>query len=84
MSAKPYLPCSEIITFLAGYLDHELPATTLTEFERHLAVCASCRAYLQTYGETIRAIRGLTKYDEILPAEAPSDLIEAILNSRPK
>ena len=44
MSVRPYLACREIITFLADYIERELPSETLLEFERHLGVCESCTA----------------------------------------
>jgi anti-sigma factor RsiW len=79
MTNRPYLPCTEIIGFLADYLDGELDADRRSEFDRHLAVCPSCVAYLETYKETIR----MAKAAELPPAEvvdeAPEDLIKAIL-----
>ena len=74
--------CREIIEFLVDYLDGELPAGTKADFERHLAVCESCVAYLATYRETIRVSRLATADD--LVNDAPEELIEAILQSRPR
>ena len=82
MSVKPYLPCTEIIGFLADYIDGALPAETQHEFERHLKVCPSCVAYLESYRETIRACRELAEYDEKVSDAAPDELIDAILKSR--
>ncbi len=84
MTVRPYLPCKEIISFLAEYIDGELPPETRFEFERHLAVCPSCVAYLQSYREVIRACRELAKFDESVSDAAPDDLIEAILETRDK
>ncbi len=79
MTNRPYLPCTEIIGFLADYLDGELAADRRSEFDRHLAVCPSCVAYLETYKETIR----MAKVAELPPVrqmeEAPEELIKAIL-----
>jgi anti-sigma factor RsiW len=75
MTDRPYLPCTEIIGFLADYLDGELAADRRSEFDRHLAVCPSCVAYLETYKETIR----MAKVAELPVDEAPEDLIKAIL-----
>ncbi len=82
MSVRPYLPCSEIIGFLADYIDRVLPPETIAEFERHLALCASCVAYLASYKETIRAAREVARFDEQIVEDAPDELIEAILRSR--
>lgn len=79
MSTRPYLSCAEIISFLAGYLDHELPPQTEAEFERHLAACVSCVAYLASYRETILAARAAARFDEGILDDSPADLIEAIL-----
>ena len=75
MTDRPYLPCTEIIGFLADYLDGELSPERKFEFDRHLAVCPSCVAYLETYKETIR----MAKAAELPVEDAPDDLIKAIL-----
>lgn len=82
MSVRPYLACREIITFLADYIEGELPSETRLEFERHLGVCESCTAYLASYRETIRACRAAAKFDDDVSDKAPDDLIEAILRTR--
>jgi anti-sigma factor RsiW len=74
--------CRDIIEFLAEYLDGELSVTTHTEFERHLAICQSCVAYLATYRETIRVSRFVSVQKSDLLDDAPEELIEAILHSR--
>ena len=74
--------CRDIIEFLAEYLDGELSAHTSAEFERHLAICVSCTAYLATYRETIRASRYVSLRKDDLLDDAPEELIEAILRSR--
>ena len=56
------LTCKEVILdYLADYLDAHLDAEALADFERHLADCAACRAYLATYAKTLdvvgRAVR---------------------------
>ena len=75
MTDRPYLPCTEIIGFLADYLDCELSPDRKSEFDSHLAVCPSCVAYLETYKETIR----MAKSAELPVEDAPDDLIRAIL-----
>jgi anti-sigma factor RsiW len=74
--------CREFIGFLVEYLDGELQASVLADFEEHLSLCESCTAYLASYRETILAARLVS--NEVLLNEAPEELIEAILQSRPR
>ena len=50
------------------------------EFERHLSVCPSCVAYLETYERTIALAR--TSSDEPVPEDVPESLVRAILAAR--
>jgi anti-sigma factor RsiW len=73
----PYIPCSEVIEFLWAYVAGELPPAKVGEFERHLAVCPSCVAYLDSYRKTIELERGALEADE----ELPEDLINAVMGA---
>jgi anti-sigma factor (TIGR02949 family) len=46
------MTCREAIDVLADYLDGTVPRDLAAEFERHLADCAPCRAFLATYRKT--------------------------------
>lgn len=74
--------CIELIAFLDAYVDGELDADTRADFDRHLLVCPSCRAYLATYQETIDLARGAAEREEELAHDAPLELIEAVLTSK--
>lgn len=52
------------------------------EFERHLAVCASCINYLKTYEQTV--ILAKASGDDPVPEDVPESLIQAILAARLK
>ena len=52
------------------------------EFERHLAVCASCVNYLKTYEQTV--ILAKVSGDDAVPEDVPESLIQAILAARSK
>lgn len=78
MSARPYITCRELIGFIADYLEGVLTEVQSTDFGRHLALCASCRAYLATYEKTMRAGIAVLR-DESANEDAPEDLIRAIL-----
>lgn len=79
MTERPYITCRELISFIAAYLDGTLGGEELREFERHLAVCPSCVAYLASYRETIRIAKATETAPALLRDEAPAELIEAIL-----
>jgi len=79
MSKRPYLPCREIIAFLADYLDGSLAPETRSEFDRHLAVCPSCVAYLASYRETIRMAKAASIDGDA--GEPPEELVKAIVAS---
>ena len=77
------LKCREVIDFLDRYLEGELSPQERREFEWHLRLCRSCRAYLKTYRETLR-------FEEVareelgreVPESVPEELVLAILQSR--
>jgi anti-sigma factor RsiW len=76
---EEYLTCEEVISFLHEYLADEISPARRREFERHLAICDSCVAYLETYRETIRASRELARREALAVAEPPAELVAAIL-----
>jgi anti-sigma factor RsiW len=81
------LTCREFIEFLMEYLERALPVQRLSEFERHLGGCSSCRAYLQNYQSTVRLGRAAfadpeAGPDDALPEDVPEDLVKAILAAR--
>lgn len=78
--------CDELINeFLMAYLDRELPLAQRLKFEAHLALCRSCRAYLDQYRKTVEIAREAMKAEPAgaLPAP-PEDLVKAILASAPR
>ncbi|MGZ5475395.1 MAG: anti-sigma factor family protein [Thermoanaerobaculia bacterium] len=81
MSARPHITCRELIEFIADYLEGALDEIQAEDFARHLAICVSCRAYLASYATTIRAGKAVLRYDDT-PANAPEDLVRAILMTR--
>ncbi len=80
-----YITCRELIEFLMDYIDGTLAPDRRREFERHLAVCPSCVAYLESYKQTIRLGKmALTPTDEPAAGSVPQGLIEAIRQARLK
>ena len=71
------MTCKEFVDFLWRYLDGELPDEERSVFDAHLAVCPACVRYLETYRETVR----LSRDAALDPAEAPEELVQAILDA---
>jgi anti-sigma factor RsiW len=78
--------CREFTEFLHEYLFGELVAEERAEFDRHLAECPWCTAYLDSYKKTIQLEKHAfsTSEDAPPPADAPEELIQAILRARPR
>jgi hypothetical protein len=64
--------CREAIGVLAEFLEQSLSSETLAGFVRHLAGCAPCRAYLETYRKTV-ALTGRAR-DVEMPADVKARL----------
>jgi anti-sigma factor RsiW len=80
---KDSVTCRELIEFLAEYLDGELSPDARNEFDRHLKVCASCVAYIDSYRQTIQLGKlAFAPTDE--PAPVPEGLRRAIRAARGK
>jgi len=69
--------CREAIALIAEFLEQSLSVDTLAEFERHLADCAPCRAYLATYRKTV-ALTGRAERLE-MPEEMKTRLRSLLL-----
>ena len=77
------MTCREVLDFLMDYLALELPEPQVAEFERHLAACPSCVAYLKSYEQTVQLGQSLAAVDSDEPSEdVPEDLVAAILKAR--
>jgi len=72
------MTCREVLAFLSDYRSGDLPRRTREAFERHLAVCPSCRAYADSYEKTIALAKAALREAD---APAPRELEEAILLS---
>jgi anti-sigma factor RsiW len=76
------MTCREFTDFLMEYLSGELSACERAEFERHLAECSDCSAYLQSYQETIKLGKAVfTDLDAFVPQDVPEKLVQVILGS---
>ncbi len=79
------ITCRYVNDFLMDYVHGELPERERLEFEKHMAVCPPCLAYLESYKQTIRLGKAAcTAPDAPVPAEIPDELVKAILAARHK
>ena len=79
------LTCRECVEFLMEYIDDSLSAEVRVTFERHLAACANCVRYLESYKTTTTVCKkafAVTEGEKLPPV--PEELIQAILAARPK
>jgi anti-sigma factor RsiW len=70
----PELPCRELVEIVTDYLEDRLSPDDRQRFEEHLAACEACRAYLEQFRLTVRAIGRLP--EAALSAEAQRTLLE--------
>jgi anti-sigma factor RsiW len=76
------MTCRESADFLIEYLSGTLAANERLEFDRHLAHCPDCCAYLKSYEETVKLGKSVfTELDTAVPAKVPEELVQAILAS---
>ena len=76
--------CREFTEFLHEYLFGNLSAGERAEFDKHLAECPWCVAYLDSHQKTIQLEQAAFSApdDAPPPANAPEELIQAILRAR--
>ena len=75
--------CRQFTEFLHDYLLGNLPAEERAEFEKHLAECPWCVAYLDSYRKTLQLEQAaFSSPDDAPPEDAPEELIQAILRAR--
>lgn len=73
--------CREVLEFLGDWHAGELDPMRTSAFERHLALCASCRAYVDSYERVIEM--EVDAFAEPGLSDPPEELVEAILAIRP-
>ena len=76
------MTCREFAEFLDAYFAGALAPAEQAEFQRHVAACPPCVAYLASYGKTIDICNRLGKQQHDVPADVPEELVRAILAAR--
>jgi anti-sigma factor RsiW len=69
------LACQELVELVTAYLDGDLSRTDRRRFERHIAGCDHCTAYVEQMRLVIDATGSLSE-DDLEPA-AREELLEA-------
>lgn len=83
MKASDYITCKQLIEFIAEYLDDAIAPDAKHEFERHLKVCPSCVAYLDSYRKTIElGKQALHPCDVPASGTVPEGLVRAVREAR--
>jgi anti-sigma factor RsiW len=59
--------CTDLVSLLADFVEHNLPLDVHAQLEQHLAKCPRCVAQLKTYQSTVSLLRSIREDD--LPAE---------------
>jgi anti-sigma factor RsiW len=66
LRARRDLICQQMVELVTDYLEGSLSRADRKRFERHLAACPNCTAYLAQMRSTIRATGTLTP-DDLTP-----------------
>ena len=69
------LACRELVQLVTDYLEGLLPAAERNRFERHIASCRGCAAYLQQMRALVRT-SGRIAIGPV-PPELPPELLRA-------
>src|SRR5262245_48128471 len=71
------LTCRDLIGLLLDYIEATLDEDTVARFERHLADCPPCRAYLRTYDRSRRLVGAVERVE--MPVEMRDRLRDLLL-----
>lgn len=75
--------CRELVELVTDYLEGALPRADRKRFEKHIAGCEHCSAYIEQIRLTITATGRLTEQD--LPPDAREELLTAFRDwNRPR
>ncbi|HZC06854.1 MAG TPA: zf-HC2 domain-containing protein [Ktedonobacterales bacterium] len=69
------LTCKELVELVTAYFEDALPEDEHARFERHLAICPGCSAYVEQMRQTI-ALVGDLREEDVSPT-AQSHLLRA-------
>ena len=73
--ADVMMPCRDFVELATDYLEGRLSPADREAFERHLAICPDCQAYMDQMRATLAALGRIP--EESLSAEAREALLHA-------
>jgi anti-sigma factor RsiW len=77
------ITCKDVAEFLMSYTDGEMPAQARSQFDEHLAICASCGRYVNQYQRTVRmGQQAFGATGASAEGVVPAGLLEAIRSAR--
>lgn len=76
--------CRDLIDFLDDYVSDALPAVRREAFDRHLSLCPSCVAYLDSYRETTKMAKAAMVEIEDVPPEVLTAILATITRNTPR
>ena len=76
------LTCRDVENFMIDYVDGGMAMMTRLRFNMHIAMCADCKKYLQSYRNAIQLEKRIFTHpeDEAI-GNVPDEIIHAILNA---
>ena len=75
------LTCSEVLSDLSAYLDHELPPERVADLEAHVSACNVCASFGASFAQLLGQVRERLREPEPVPADVQARL-RAALTSR--
>jgi len=75
MFRRRRLACQQVVELVTEYLDGAMAPARRARFERHLAACDGCTAYLQQFRTTLAVVGRLDVGD--VPAPVMAELLAA-------
>lgn len=70
--------CQDVVELVTSYLDNAMPTTERLEFERHVAICPPCRAYVSQIRKVVKSAGAL--HEDELPEHVRASLVAAFKN----
>lgn len=72
------LTCSEVMTDLSAYLDHELSPERTADLEAHVSACNVCASFGAAFAQLLGQVRERLREPEPVPADVQARLRAAL------